>query len=48
MAYVGDGIYDMVSAKRAGVDEYLIDRGNLPEDHQEYPVIKSLMDLFNE
>lgn len=48
VAYVGDGIYDMVSAKRAGVDGYLIDRGSLPEDHQEYPVIKSLMDLFDE
>ena len=46
VAYIGDGLNDMLSAKNAGVEGILIDRVNAFEDSADYIRISSLMDLF--
>lgn len=45
VVYVGDGLNDMLCAKRAGVEAILIDRKNEHPDG-EYKKIKSLMELI--
>lgn len=48
VVYVGDGLNDMLAAKRAGVDAVLVDRSNEFPDSDDYVRIKGLMDLFIE
>lgn len=46
VVYVGDGLNDMLSANRAGVDGILIDRENEFPDSDKYIKIKNLKELF--
>ncbi len=46
VVYIGDGINDMISANRAGVDAILIDRVDAFSESDNYSKIQTLLDLI--